>query len=67
MIREVIEWHTVAERMPDDDETVLIEIEEPEGEPVWLGWCEGGEWFDASGAPIRVIKWARMPTGEATA
>lgn len=53
-----IDWTPVADRLPDDEQTVLLAIE---GETdAWPGWTEGGQWFDNTGAPVSVYAWAPM-------
>lgn len=72
MIRETIVWHTPAEQLPDDDTTVLLKlanVDAPyQGEPVWPGYHENGEWFLADGMPLDEppALWAVLPAGEAT-
>lgn len=47
-MRELIEWHEITERLPDDETTVLV-CSEDESYPVWPGWHEDGQWYAASG------------------
>lgn len=59
MPTSTIEWRRPADRLPDDDTTVLASID---GE-VFDAWLDGGdEWRDASGMPARTPDWwAHMP------
>lgn len=68
MLREILEWHDVADLLPNDDETVMIYAPlEDCGEPIWFGWICDGQWYVDGSAPIDgVQRWAKMPTGEAT-
>lgn len=60
---EQIEWVPVAERLPDDDETVLLYAPEYD-EPVWVGWRDGDGWRDMNGHPTDgVVAWAALPAG----
>lgn len=64
--RESIEWIEVSERLPNDDETVLIKMPESD-EPVWLGWHDDQQWYSVDGAEMEgVTAWAAMPSGEAS-
>jgi len=66
MLTETITWHEPAEKLPDADVTVLIEVEEVDGEPVWPGYLDGDEWKLADGMPVtKVRRWADMPKGGA--
>lgn len=64
---ETLTWFTPAERMPDDDETVLLEHrpENVTGDLVWPGYHDGDDgWRLADGAPCKPPKrWAAMPLG----
>jgi len=61
--RELIDWHDVAQQLPDADITVLICTPDSD-EPVWLGWFDEGEWFEVSGVAIAgVVRWAHLPAG----
>jgi hypothetical protein len=56
-------WVARADELPDADMTVLVAIDDADT-PVWLGWTDGSEWFDATtGAPFvgRVTHWADLP------
>jgi hypothetical protein len=60
---ETIRWVATAERLPDDNETVLIfgaAIEE-----CWPGYYEDGGWYLADAMPIEgeISYWAPMPFG----
>lgn len=65
---ETIEWVPVAERLPDDEQTVLI-CTTGTAEPVWLGYYytqEGrneAEWRDTEGDAVNVTHWSPMPAG----
>lgn len=64
-MRETIKWIPVSERMPDADETVLIEAPGC-NDPVGVGWWDGAEWRSADGWPLHetpVVYWAEMPRG----
>lgn len=63
MTTETITWYSVAERLPDDEQTVLIALE-GDSEPVWLGFHTWDAWYLVSGARSgRVTHWADMPGG----
>ncbi|WP_119154182.1 DUF551 domain-containing protein [Caldimonas tepidiphila] len=64
MTTETITWHPVAERLPDDDTTVLLAVE-CDDEPTWPGFHSEGGWYYVSGARVaaRVTHWADMPGG----
>lgn len=65
--REVIEWHSVAEKMPDADITVLIHAPDLD-EPVWLGWFDGEKWYAVDATEVEgVADWADVPSARATA
>lgn len=57
-------WTPVAERLPDDDITVLIAVKDSD-EPVWVGYHDGEDgWCSASDAiPIdgMVTHWMPLP------
>lgn len=61
-MNETITWIPVAERLPDDDTSVLI-CTDSTSEPVWLGFRDGGEWRDAEGFQVNVKAWADLPRG----
>lgn len=56
-------WVDVAERLPDDGETVLVAFDPASdpGEPVWLGWLDGDTWRDCDGAAWPVTHWQSIP------
>lgn len=58
------DWKSVADEMPDSDDTVLIFSKEAD-EPVWLGYwdIENDCWRDVNAFPIEVTHWAKMPEG----
>jgi hypothetical protein len=61
--QETLVWYS-ADAPPDDTETVMVYT--PSAcEPVWLGYCEGGTWFDIAGFELvhDVTAWAVMPVG----
>lgn len=63
MITETLIWHEVTEQLPDDAKTVLYEAPESD-EPVWLGYYQDGQWYEAGGFDIEgVVRWAEMPRG----
>ena len=64
MNTERITWHRVAEKLPDDDITVLVHITGG-SEPVWLGYRDGGIWRDVDSFSIggEVVAWADLPAG----
>lgn len=58
-------WIHVGERLPDDDITVLIALEDSD-EPVWIGFHDEDGWHSAtSGEPLRdlVTHWQPMIEG----
>lgn len=62
---ELIQW-TPASKLPDSDETVIVYTPSSDSEPVWLGYHDGEQWCDISGAAlddVEVLFWARMPAG----
>jgi hypothetical protein len=62
MTTELLTWTPVAERLPDDDTTVLICTTDT-AEPVWLGYRDGDDWRDSEGDAVAVTHWAAMPVG----
>lgn len=62
--QETINWIAVADRLPDDQETVLTNVPAC-GETVWIGWHDDGVWYQADGGEIAypVTYWATMPAG----
>lgn len=67
-VRGSITWHLMAVLKPDmpkADKNVLIEVENPDGDPVWPGFHDGECWRYAEGAPVgrKVLAWADMPRG----
>jgi len=67
MTNETLVWFDAHLFKPDDSETVLIALSEPDTEPVWFGWyeSEADEWRCASSANVvsDVSYWAKMPAG----
>jgi hypothetical protein len=59
---EQIEWVPVAERLPDDETSVLV-CTSGTAEPVWIGYRDGDAWRDSEGSEIEVVAWAEMPEG----
>lgn len=57
-------WIPVYERLPDDEITVLIALQDSE-EPVWIGYHDGDGWHYASGEPAgdNVTHWQHMIEG----
>jgi hypothetical protein len=58
-----VKWIPVAERLPDDDITVMIATKDTD-EPVWLGYHDEHGWTSATdGVPLDelVTHWAPMP------
>jgi hypothetical protein len=63
-----IEWIACSERLPDDDERVLVVVD---GD-VWMGWYDSSVWIDRQRGqwasleaiylrPGQVTHWAHMP------
>ena len=70
MLTEQINWIPVTDRLPDEDETVLIYAPTSD-EPIWLGYLIGdtGRWYDVDGyhlTPRAVTHWAAIPKGPTT-
>jgi hypothetical protein len=66
MLTETLTWWTPAEKLPDSDTTVMLEMEDAEGDPVWPGYLDDEEWKLADGMPAsKVVRWAEMPKGGA--
>jgi hypothetical protein len=64
---EVIQWHSVAEQLPDSNTTVLVSTP-ANGEPVWLGFYENDVWLAIDGGEFEsgaVLAWAHVPKGPA--
>lgn len=53
-------WIPVAERLPDDEQCVLIAMEDGE---VWTGFVDGDQWRYVSADPVgsKVTHWAEFP------
>ena len=68
---ETIQWaearpgHALYQ-LPDDDTIVMIYMPDSEGEPVWLGYLDDGQWrfVDRQATPT-VTHWAHIPKGPA--
>jgi hypothetical protein len=66
MTTETIEWHAVADKMPDSDQTVLVQAPDVD-EPIWLGFHDGELWVSVDLVPYeegQVIAWAELPRGK---
>ncbi len=68
MNNETIRWLMADSVKPDDSETVLLALAEPDSDPTWVGWYDSAEdgWRCASsGVLLRtaVSHWAEMPRG----
>lgn len=62
---EQITWVSADHHLPDVDETVLVTLL-GDDEPVWAGFFDGTDWFDATtGCAFLddVIAWSAMPRG----
>lgn len=65
---ETITWHHLpAAKLPDSDQTVLVGLVD-DSEPTWIGYHDGEDWRCVRGGLFsgQVVKWAQMPTGEAS-
>jgi hypothetical protein len=66
MSTEIIQWYSVEDDMPDDDETVLV-FEPESNEKVWLGYhdsdSECWRYIDHSKSINTVTHWATMLHG----
>lgn len=65
---ELVRWVSVADALPDSDETVLVW--QTNGEEPWPGYLDGDAWRSADGFWIAkglVTHWAPMPAGPAPA
>lgn len=62
---ETIEWIACADRLPDDDETVLTYTPDMDGEEVLAGYLQGSRWHDWDGNALLdpVTHWAAWPGG----
>ncbi len=69
---ETIVWRLLPQAgLPDSDTTVLVCLDGDDDEPTWFGFWDSADsvWRNAStGGEFagQVVKWADMPTGEAT-
>jgi hypothetical protein len=67
MNTETIRWIMANSVKPDDSETVLIALAEPDGDPTWVAWycSESDEWRCAASSFTidGVAAWAPMPRG----
>jgi hypothetical protein len=58
-----VHWIPIAERLPEDDRSVMIH--NAANEPAtWIGWYEEeeGTWYEVSGSRIEVALWAEIPS-----
>jgi len=55
-----VTWTPTTERLPDDDQCVLIAMEDGE---VWTGYHSDGQWFYVSADPVGspVTHWMDFP------
>lgn len=62
-----IDWHYVADELPDDDTTVLLAHEADETDQPVIGYRSGGSWFWSNPAGVDmpayfpVYAWAQLP------
>ncbi len=64
-MNETITWIPAAERLPDEGIVVLV-ARSGSDEPVWLAYCEAGQWREVDSWPIDkedVLHWAEVPRG----
>lgn len=61
---EQIEWVACSERLPDDEEMVLL-CPAGQDDDVWAGWRDGDGWRWANGWPVRgeITHWAAWLKG----
>jgi len=58
----VSDWTSCADRLPDDDLTVLFYAPKLITEPVWLGYLDDEEWRTMEGDSIEgVTHWRPVP------
>jgi hypothetical protein len=70
IVAETLMWNAVAEKLPDDDTTVIVYAPGAE-EPVWFGFYDGVYWFATTGEEYSneeeihapVTHWADLPVG----
>lgn len=57
-----VKWIDADLERPDDNLAVLMYIPDAD-EPVWLGYIEGGTWFEMDGFPVEgeVKAWCDLP------
>jgi hypothetical protein len=61
---ETILWHLVADRLPDDGLTVLVQCAPDANEPIWLGYLDGNTWRDVDASTMKTpVAWADLPIG----
>lgn len=54
-------WIPVGTELPDADTIVLIAIDDPVCEPVWIGYLDGQVWRDFQDVEVRVTHWRHLP------
>lgn len=59
-----IQWTSLNEAKPDNDETVLL-YNKDASEPVWPGFHDGREWRYVDSHEAHPTHWAPMPGGPA--
>lgn len=63
-VTESIEWIPITEELPDEDLIVMVHAEVADGESVWPGYLDAGEWRSCDGGRFRgVTHWAEMLKG----
>lgn len=63
---ETITWIPTDTRLPDDGLVVLV-ARRGSDEPVWLAYCEDGQWREVDGWPTEPpVAWAEVPRGPMT-
>ncbi len=66
MSKEIIQWYSVEDDMPDDDETVLVFEPESPSDKVWMGYHDGDDgwrYIDGRQTIFTVTHWATMLHG----
>lgn len=64
-MKETVQWYSVDDDMPDDDETVHIFEPDATGDKVWLGYHDADCWryVDGRETLYTVTHWATMLAG----